>query len=111
MNKPLTPKQISLFFVAFYSLACAFAIYSYLVKEPFTSIFLLNFPIILCSRQCTNKEERHYFFIQNSFAVVALVITYGIGIWLGSVKPLLLIFPALFAIYLLYRFYFQKDQR
>ncbi len=74
MNKPLTPKQISLFFVAFYSLACAFALYSYLVKEPFTSIFLLNFPIILCSRQCTNKEERHYF----SFRTALLLLLWSL---------------------------------
>ena len=41
MNKPFTPKQTCRFFVLFYALFSAFFIYSYMVNEPISGLFLL----------------------------------------------------------------------
>ncbi|MBS8094585.1 MFS transporter [Streptococcus suis] len=110
MNKPFTPKQTCRFFVLFYGLFSAFFIYSYMVNEPISDSFLLMLPTIQIIKSYKTAEEKHYFIIQAVFALFTLTLTYGIGIWLGHVKPLALILPAGFAITILYRLYVKKEK-
>ena len=39
-----------------------------------------------------------------------MTLTYSVGIWLGHVKPHILILPAGFALAILYRIYFKKEK-
>ncbi|MCQ8262275.1 MFS transporter [Streptococcus suis] len=110
MNKPFTPKQTCKFFVLFYGLFSALFIYSYLVNEPISGSFLLMLPTIQIIKSYQTAEEKHYFIIQAVFALFTLTLTYGIGIWLGHVKPLALILPAGFALAILYQLYFKKEE-
>ena len=110
MNKPFTPKQTCRFFVLFYALFSAFFIYSYMVNEPISGPFLLTLPIIQIIRSFKTEEEKRYFIIQAIFALFAMTLTYSVGIWLGHVKPLILILPAGFAVAILYRLYFKKEK-
>ncbi|HEL9630085.1 TPA: MFS transporter [Streptococcus suis] len=110
MNKPFSPKQTCRFFVLFYALFSAFFIYSYMVNEPISGSFLLMLPTIQIIKSYKTAEEKHYFLIQSVFALFTLTLTYGIGIWLGHVKPLALILPAGFALAILYQLYFKKEE-
>ncbi|HFI0149854.1 TPA: MFS transporter [Streptococcus suis] len=111
MNKPFTPKQTCRFFVLFYGLFSAFFIYSYMVNEPISSdSFLTTLPTIQILRSYKTTEEKRYFLIQSVFALFAMTLTYSVGIWLGHVKPLILILPAGFAIAILYRLYVKKEE-
>ncbi|HFI0213741.1 TPA: MFS transporter [Streptococcus suis] len=111
MDKPFTPKQTCRIFVLFYGLFSALFIYSYLVNEPISSgSLLLTLPTIQIIKSYKTAEEKRYFLIQSVFALFALTLTYGIGIWLGQIKPLILILPAGFAIAILYRLYFKKEE-
>ncbi|HFI0089109.1 TPA: MFS transporter [Streptococcus suis] len=107
MNKPFTPKQTCRFFVLFYALFSAFFIYSYMVNEPISGPFLLMLPTIQIIKSYQTAEEKRYFIIQAIFALFAMTLTYSVGIWLGHVKPLILILPAGFAVAILYRIYFK----
>lgn len=110
MDKPFTPKQTCRFFVLFYSLFSAFFIYSYIVNEPISSgSLLLTLPTIQIVKAYKTSEEKRYFLIQAIFALLAMTLTYSVGIWLGHVKPLILILPAGFALAILYRLYFRKE--
>ncbi len=40
-----------------------------------------------------------------------MTLTYSVGIWLGQIKPLVLILPAGFALAILYRLYFKTGER
>ncbi|HEL1760447.1 TPA: MFS transporter [Streptococcus suis] len=110
MNKPFSPKQTCRFFVLFYTLFSAFFIYSYMVNEPISGSFLLTLPIIQIIRSYKSEEEKRYFIIQAIFALFAMTLTYSVGIWLGHVKPHILILPAGFALAILYRLYFKKEK-
>ncbi|AER21983.1 TPA: MFS transporter [Streptococcus suis] len=110
MNKPLSQKQTCRFFVLFYGLFSAFFIYSYMVNEPISGSFLLTLPIIQIVRSYKTAEEKRYFIIQAIFALFAMTLTYSVGIWLGHVKPHILILPAGFALAILYRLYFKKEK-
>ncbi|BDD43172.1 MFS transporter [Streptococcus ruminantium] len=110
MNKPFTPKQTCRFFVLFYALFSAFFIYSYMVNEPISGSFLLMLPPIQIIRSFKTEEEKRYFIIQAIFALFAMTLTYSVGIWLGHVKQLVLILPAVFAVAILYRLYFKKEK-
>ena len=110
MNKPFTPKQTCRFFVLFYALFSAFFIYSYMVNEPISGSFLLMIPAIQIIRSFKTEEEKRYYIIQAVFALLAMTLTYYIGIWLGHVNPLVLILPAGFAVAILYRIYFKKEK-
>ncbi|MHC3752035.1 MFS transporter [Streptococcus suis] len=110
MNKPLSPKQTFRFFVLFYSLFSAFLIYSYIVKEPIHDSFLFVLPIVQMLKPFKSAEERNYFILSSVFTVIVMTLTYGIGIWLGQIKPLILILPAGFALAILYRLYFKKEE-
>ncbi|HFU3984255.1 TPA: MFS transporter [Streptococcus suis] len=110
MNKPLSPKQTCRFFVLFYSLLSALFIYSYLVNEPISGSFLLMLPTIQMIKSYKKSEEKHYFIIQAIFALFAMTLTYSVGIWLEHVKPRVLILPAGFALAILYRLYFKKEE-
>ncbi|ABP90715.1 TPA: MFS transporter [Streptococcus suis] len=110
MNKPFTPKQTCRFFVLFYALFSAFFIYSYMVNEPISGSFLLMLPPIQIIRSFKTEEEKRYFIIQAIFALFAMTLTYSVGIWLGHVKPHILILPAGFALAILYRLYFKKEK-
>ena len=110
MNKPFTPKQTCRVFVLFYALFSAFFIYSYMVNVPISGSFLLTLPTIQIIRAYQTAEEKRYFIIQAVFALLAMTLTYYIGIWLGHVNPLVLILPAGFAVAILYRIYFKKEK-
>lgn len=110
MNKPFTPKQTCRFFVLFYGLFSAYSIYSYMVNEPISGSFLLMLPTIQITKAYKTPEEKRYFIIQAIFALFAMTLTYSVGIWLGHVKPLILILPAGFALAILYRLYFKKEE-
>lgn len=110
MNKPFTPKQTCRFFVLFYALFSAFFIYSYMVNEPISGSFLLMLPAIQIVRSFKTEEEKRYYIIQAIFALFAMTLTYSVGIWLGHVKPHILILPAGFALAILYRIYFKKEK-
>lgn len=111
MDKPFTPKQTCRFFVLFYSLFSAFFIYSYIVNEPISSgSLLLTLPTIQIVKAYKTSEEKRYFIIQSIFALLAMTLTYSVGIWLGHIKPLILILPAGFAIAILYRIFFKKGE-
>ena len=110
MNKPFTPKQTCRFFGLFYALFSAFFIYSYMVNEPISGSFLLMIPAIQIIRSFKTEEEKRYYIIQAIFALFALTLTYSVGIWLGHVKPHILILPAGFALAILYRIYFKKEK-
>ncbi|HEM4050222.1 TPA: MFS transporter [Streptococcus suis] len=110
MNKPFTPKQTCRFFVLFYGLFSAFFIYSYMVNEPISDSFLLTLPTIQIIKSYQTAEEKRYFIIQAIFALFAMTLTYSVGIWLGHVKPRVLILPAGFAVAILYRLYFKKEK-
>ncbi|HEM3568674.1 TPA: MFS transporter [Streptococcus suis] len=111
MDKPFTPKQTCRLFVFFYSLFSAFFIYSYIVNEPISSgSLLLTLPTIQIIKAYKTAEEKRYFIIQAIFALFAMTLTYSVGIWLGHVKPLALILPAGFALAILYRLYFKKEE-
>ncbi|HFI0533373.1 TPA: MFS transporter [Streptococcus suis] len=110
MNKPFTPKQTCKFFVLFYGLFSALFIYSYMVNEPISGSFLLMLPPIQIIRSYKSEEEKRYYIIQAIFALFAMTLTYSVGIWLGHVKPLILILPAGFAAAILYRIYFKKEK-
>ena len=110
MNKPFTPKQTCRVFVLFYALFSAFFIYSYMVNEPISGSFLLMLPAIQIVRSFKTEEEKRYYIIQAIFALFAMTLTYSVGIWLGQVKPLILILPAGFALAILYRIYFKKEK-
>lgn len=110
MNKPFSPKQTCRFFVLFYALFSAFFIYSYMVNEPISGSFLLTLPLIQIIRSYKSEEEKRYFIIQAIFALFAMTLTYSVGIWLGHVKPRVLILPAGFAVAILYRLYFKKEK-
>ncbi|HFI0402340.1 TPA: MFS transporter [Streptococcus suis] len=110
MNKPLSPKQTCRFFVLFYSLLSALFIYSYLVNEPISGSFLLMLPTIQMIKSYKKSEGKCYFLIQSVFALFAMTLTYSVGIGLGHVKPLVLILPAGFAVAILYRIYFKKEE-
>ncbi|CYV15049.1 MFS transporter [Streptococcus suis] len=110
MNKPFTPKQTCRFFVLFYALFSAFFIYSYMVNEPISGSFLLTLPLIQIIRSYKSEEEKRYFIIQAIFALFTMTLTYSVGIWLGQIKPLALILPAGFALAILYRLYFKKEE-
>lgn len=110
MDKPFTPKQTCQFFVLFYGLFSALFIYSYMVNEPINGSFLLTLPTIQIIKSYKTAEEKRYFVIQAVFALLAMTLTYSVGIWLGHVKPLVLILPAGFALAILYRIYFKKEK-
>ena len=110
MDKPFTPKQTCRFFVLFYGLFSAYSIYSYMVNEPISGSFLLMLPAIQIVRSFKTEEEKRYYIIQSVFALFAMTLTYCVGIWLGHVKPLILILPAGFALAILYRLYFKKEE-
>ncbi|MBO4113120.1 MFS transporter [Streptococcus suis] len=110
MNKPFTPKQTCRFFVLFYGLFSAFFIYSYMFNEPISGSFLLMLPTIQIIKSYQTAEEKRYFIIQAIFALLAMTLTYSVGIWLGQVKPRVLILPAGFALAILYRLYFKKEK-
>ena len=110
MNKPFTPKQTCRVFVLFYALFSAFFIYSYMVNEPISGSFLLMLPAIQIVRSFKTEEEKRYYIIQAIFALFAMTLTYSVGIWLGHVKPHILILPAGFALAILYRIYFKKEK-
>ncbi len=111
MNKPPTPKQTCRFFVLFYGLFSAYSIYSYMVNEPISSgAFLLTLPTVQIIKSYKTAEEKRYFIIQSVFALFAMTLTYCVGIWLGHVKPLILILPAGFAVAILYRIFFKKEK-
>ena len=110
MNKPFTPKQTCRVFVLFYALFSAFFIYSYMVNEPISGSFLLMLPAIQIVRSFKTAEEKRYYIIQAIFALFAMTLTYSVGIWLGHVKPHILILPAGFALVILYRIYFKKEK-
>ncbi|HEM4129952.1 TPA: MFS transporter [Streptococcus suis] len=110
MNTPFSHKQSFQFFVLFYSLFSAFLIYSYIVKEPISGSFLLTLPTIQIIKSYQTAEEKRYFIIQAIFALFAMTLTYSVGIWLGHVKPRVLILPAGFALAILYRLYFKKEK-
>lgn len=110
MDKPFTPKQTCRFFVLFYGLFSAYSIYSYMVNEPISDSFLLMLPTIQIIKAYKTPEEKRYFIIQAIFALFAMTLTYSVGIWLGHVKPLILILPAGFALAILYRLYFKKEE-
>lgn len=110
MNKPFTPKQTCRFFVLFYGLFSALFIYSYMVNEPISGSFLLMLPAIQIVRSFKTEEEKRYYIIQAIFALFAMTLTYSVGIWLGHVKPHILILPAGFAIAILYQLYFKKEK-
>ncbi|HFR3573232.1 TPA: MFS transporter [Streptococcus suis] len=110
MNKPFTPKQTCRFFVLFYALFSAFFIYSYMVNEPISGSFLLTLPLIQIIRSYKSEEEKRYFIIQAIFALFTMTLTYSVGIWLGQIKPFALILPAGFALAILYRLYFKKEE-
>ncbi|NQI76707.1 MFS transporter [Streptococcus suis] len=109
MDKPFTPKQTCRFFVLFYALFSTFFIYSYMVNEPISGSFLLMLPPIQIIRSFKTEEKRYYI-IQAIFALFAMTLTYSVGIWLGHVKPRVLILPAGFALAILYRLYFKKEK-
>ena len=110
MDKPFTPKQTCRFFVLFYGLFSAYSIYSYMVNEPISDSFLLMLPTIQIIRSFKTEEEKRYYIIQAIFALFAMTLTYSVGIWLGHVKPHILILPAGFALSILYRIYFKKEK-
>ncbi|CYV35256.1 hypothetical protein [Streptococcus suis] len=110
MNKPLSQKQTCRFFVLFYGLFSAFFIYSYMVNEPISGSFLLTLPTIQIIKPYKTEEEKRYYIIQAIFALFAMTLTYSVGIWLGHVKPLVLILPAGFALAILYRIYFKQEK-
>ncbi|HEM5110158.1 TPA: MFS transporter [Streptococcus suis] len=110
MDKPFTPKQTCRFFVLFYGLFSALFIYSYMVNEPISGSFLLTLPTIQIIKSYQTAEEKRYFSIQAIFALFAMTLTYSVGIWLGQVKPRVLILPAGFALAILYRIYFKKEK-
>ena len=110
MDKPFTPKQTCRFFVLFYGLFSAYSIYSYMVNEPISDSFLLMLPTIQIIKAYKTPEEKRYYIIQSVFALFAMTLTYCVGIWLGHVKPLILILPAGFAIAILYQLYFKKEE-
>ncbi|HEP1822973.1 TPA: MFS transporter [Streptococcus suis] len=110
MNKPFTPKQTCKFFVLFYGLFSALFIYSYMVNEPISGSFLLMLLTIQIIKSYQTAEEKRYFIIQAIFALLAMTLTYSVGIWLGHAKPLILILPAGFALAILYRLYVKKEK-
>lgn len=110
MNKPFTPKQTCRFFVLFYALFSAFFIYSYMVNEPISGLFLLMLSPIQIIKSYKTSEEKRYFTIQAIFALFAMTLTYSVRIWLGHVELLVLILPAGFALAILYRIYFKKEK-
>ncbi|WP_253183011.1 hypothetical protein [Streptococcus suis] len=61
-------------------------------------------------RSFKTEEEKRYFIIQAIFALFAMTLTYSVGIWLGHVKPHILILPAGLALAILYRLYFKKEK-
>ncbi|HFU4458718.1 TPA: MFS transporter [Streptococcus suis] len=109
MNTPFSHKQSFQFFVLFYSLFSAFLIYSYIVKEPIHDSFLFVLPIVQMLKPFKSAEERRYFILASVFTVNVMTLTYSVGIWLGHIKPLVLILPAGFALAILYRLYFKKE--
>lgn len=113
MNKPLSPKQTCRFFVLFYALFSAFFIYSYMVNEPISGSFLLMLPTMQIIKSYKTEEEKRYFIIQAIFSLftMTMTLTYSVGIWLGQIKPLVLILPAGFALAILYRLYFKTGER
>ena len=81
-----------------------------MVNEPISGSFLLMLPAIQIVRSFKTEEEKRYYIIQAIFALFAMTLTYSVGIWLGHVKPLILILPAGFAVAILYRLYFKKEK-
>ena len=81
-----------------------------MVNEPISGSFLLMLPAIQIVRSFKTEEEKRYYIIQAIFALFAMTLTYSVGIWLGQVKPLILILPAGFALAILYRIYFKKEK-
>ena len=67
-------------------------------------------PAIQIIRSFKTAEEKRYYIIQAIFALFAMTLNYSVGIWLGHVKPLILIIPAGFAVAILYRLYFKKEK-
>ncbi|WP_392369968.1 hypothetical protein [Streptococcus suis] len=57
------------------------------------------------------EEEKRYFIIQAIFSLFTMTLTYSVGIWLGQIKPLVLILPAGLALAILYRLYFKTGER
>ena len=81
-----------------------------MVNEPISGSFLLMLPTIQIIKSYKTAEEKRYYIIQAIFALFAMTLTYSVGIWLGQVKPLILILPAGFALSILYRIYFKKEK-
>ncbi len=81
-----------------------------MVNEPISGSFLLMLPPIQIIRSFKTEEKRYYI-IQAIFALFAMTLTYSVGIWLGHVKPRVLILPAGFALAILYRLYFKRRKQ
>ena len=81
-----------------------------MVNEPISGSFLLMLPTIQIIKSYKTAEEKRYYIIQAVFALLAMILTYSVGIWLGHVNPLVLILPAGFAVAILYRIYFKKEK-
>ncbi|MGC4423321.1 MFS transporter, partial [Streptococcus suis] len=78
---------------------------------PISGSFLLMLPTMQIIKSYKTEEEKRYFIIQAIFSLFTMTLTYSVGIWLGQIKPLVLILPAGFALAILYRLYFKTGER
>ena len=81
-----------------------------MVNEPISGSFLLMLPTIQIIKSYKTAEEKRYYIIQAVFALLAMTLTYYIGIWLGHVNPLVLILPAGFSVAIPYRINIKKEK-
>lgn len=105
------PQQHCRTFIIIYSLFCLIYLLLYALQLPVSSSALLLIPIIQIVKQTKTKEEEHYLLLQTGFAILASTVTWSIGIWLGYVNPLMLLFPAGLAVYWFYRTFFSSKKK
>lgn len=111
MKNQSTPKQNCRTFIIIYSLFCLIFLPLYALQLPVRSSGLLLIPIIQIVRQTKTKEEEQYLLLQTGFAILSSTLTWTIGIWLGYVNPLMLLFPAGLAFYWCYRTFFSSKKK
>lgn len=93
MNTHLTDKQTMWFTILFHSLLILAVLYSYWEGEPARISTLWNLPILLLITQ-KNRQSRYYPVIRLVLIAENLLVV-GLGIGLGYLHPIALLFPVL----------------
>ncbi|MFH0384559.1 hypothetical protein ACHBIF_02665 [Streptococcus sp. A11] len=102
MKNHLSTKRQSILYCIIYIFVASICLVSYWAPEPFASPSLLTVPITISLRVSPSQEDIAYYLLQIAVALLALLLVFGIGVWLEKVKPIGLLFPLAMGLYLVY---------